>query len=160
MEVNRYSVNKGDIKLEVKINKSLVEREDTSTISLTDLMLNKEFAEKVESSGIEECGELLHSIGVDLEYGVDWINRLHRPLSSKEPRYGYMLLYKERLDKEWIKSGYASMEAIIASTEDLDTRRELNRMQDCYLTTGKVIDHCEKGLSMIDPNNISSGSYV
>ena len=116
---------------------------NSSAISLHNLFSNKEFKDAYLSEDKEKVEELLHSIGVDLSYGWCIVDRLHRPLGSNDVVQGGVLLYKERIDDEWIKSGYASMEALIRATKDPSVRSEMMIMQDAYMTTGKVLDKCK-----------------
>lgn len=126
--------------LEEDFNYSLENDVDSSSLSLYNLFTNKEFKIAYLAGDKEKVNELLHTVGVDLEQGWCIVDRLHRPLGSKEVVNGAVLLYKERTDDKWIKGGFASMEAVIRSTGDLDTRIEMMRMQDAYLGTGKLID--------------------
>lgn len=129
--------------LEEDFNYSLENDVDSSSLSLYNLFTNKEFKIAYLAGGKKKVNELLHTVGVDLEQGWCIVDRLHRPLGSKVVVNGAVLLYKERTDDKWIKGGYASMEAVIRSTGDLDTRIEMMRMQDAYLGTGKLIDKCK-----------------
>lgn len=129
--------------LEEDFNYSLENDVDSSSLSLYNLFTNKEFKIAYLAGDKKKVNELLHTVGVDLEQGWCIVDRLHRPLGSKVVVNGAVLLYKERTDDKWIKGGYASMEAVIRSTGDLDTRIEMMRMQDAYLGTGKLIDKCK-----------------
>ena len=129
--------------LEEDFNYSLDNDVDSSSLSLYNLFTNKEFKIAYLAGDKKKVNELLHSVGVDLEQGWCIVDRVHRPLGSKVVVKGAVLLYKERTDDKWIKGGYASMEAVIRSTGDLDTRIEMMRMQDAYLGTGKLIDKCK-----------------
>ena len=129
--------------LEEDFNYSLENDVDSSSLSLYNLFTNKEFKITYLAGDKKKVNELLHTVGVDLEHGWCVVDRLHRPLGSKEVVNGAVLLYKERTDDKWIKGGFASMEAVIRSTADLDTRIEMMRMQDAYLGTGKLIDKCK-----------------
>ena len=129
--------------LEEDFNYSLENDVDSSSLSLYNLFTNKEFKIAYLAGDKKKVNELLHTVGVDLEQGWCIVDRLHRPLGSKEVVNGAVLLYKERTDDKWIKGGYASMEAVIRSTGDLDTRIEMMRMQDAYLGTGKFLDKCK-----------------
>lgn len=129
--------------LEEDFNYSLENDVDSSSLSLYNLFTNKEFKIAYLAGDKRKVNELLHTVGVDLEQGWCIVDRMHRPLGSKVVVNGAVLLYKERTDDKWIKGGYASMEAVIRSTGDLDTRIEMMRMQDAYLGTGKLIDKCK-----------------
>lgn len=129
--------------LEEDFNYSLENDVDSSSLSLYNLFTNKEFKIAYLAGDKKKVNELLHTVGVDLEQGWCVVDRLHRPLGSNEVVQGGVLLFKERIDDEWLKGGAASMEAVIRSTKDSDTRAVMMVMQDGYLSTGKVIDKCK-----------------
>lgn len=129
--------------LEDDFNYSLENDVDSSSLSLYNLFTNKEFKIAYLAGDKKKVNELLHTVGVDLEQGWCIVDRLHRPLGSKVVVNGAVLLYKERTDDKWIKGGAASMEAVIRSTKDSDTRAVMLGMQEAYMSTGKVIDKCK-----------------
>ena len=112
---------------------------NTSSLSLYDLLAQKEFNLAMREGDDKRIDELLYSVGVDVSLGYQVVERLHRPLSTKQVVNGSMVIYTERTDKEWIGSGAASMEAIIASVKDSSVRAEMRAMQDAYMSTGKLI---------------------
>ena len=116
---------------------------NSSAISLHNLFSNKEFKDAYLSEDKEKIEKLLYSIGVDLSYGWCIVDRLHRPLGYNEVVQGGVMLYMERVDDEWLKGGYCSMEALIRGTKDSSVRSEMMTMQDAYMSTGKVIDKCK-----------------
>lgn len=116
---------------------------NTSSLSLYDLLAQKEFNLAMREGDDKRIDELLYSVGVDVSLGYQVVERLHRPLSTKQVVNGSVVIYTERTDKEWIGSGAASMEAIIASVKDSSVRAEMRSMQDAYMTTGKLISMLE-----------------
>lgn len=113
---------------ECDFNYSLENDIDSSALSMYNLFAIGEFKDAYLRADKKEVEELLYSIGVDLSYGWCIVDRLHRPLGYNEVVQGGVLLYKERVDDEWIKSGYASVEAVIRSTKDSDTRAVMMMM--------------------------------
>ena len=67
-----------------------------------------------------------HGLNVKKFYKIE--KGLHRNFQGKVIDCEY-LIAEERLDKEWIKSGNATLEAVIASTKDKSLRKELNDMR-------------------------------
>lgn len=97
------------------------------SLSFSDLMLVDGFKEAVVSSDTQAVNRILFTNGMDVskKFGIRTCN--HRNLQGKEfngPRFEG----QERLDQAWIKSGAASMEAIIESTKDPVMRHELRVM--------------------------------
>lgn len=115
----------------------------SSVLSLYDLLAQKEFNLAMREGDDKRIDELLYSVGVDVSLGYQVVERLHRPLSTKQVVNGSMVIYTERTDKEWIGSGAASMDAIIASVKDSSVRAEMRAMQDAYMSTGKLISMLE-----------------
>ena len=67
-----------------------------------------------------------HGLNVKKYYKIE--KGLHRNLQGKVVDCEY-IISEERLDKEWIKSGNASLEATIASSKDGSLRKELNNLR-------------------------------
>lgn len=131
---------------ELFINEELEESTNSSALSMYDLFSCAEFKNAHHSEDWEEVGKLLFSVGVDLSKGLYIVNRLHRPLCQIEIVFGGVLLYIERLDAEWIKSGAASMEAVVKSTGDYTVRADIMKMQDAYMTLEKVKEIHDRGI--------------
>lgn len=131
--------NKGDAVVNT-FNKDLEYDMDTTVLSMYDLMSDKVFAKAVLEGDIDTVNKLLYLVGVDVLRGYTITNRVHRPLMSRDklPIEGGVLVYVERQDKEWIQSGCASIDAVINSSTDEFLREDLWRIQDAYLTYGKV----------------------
>lgn len=96
-------------------------------LSLSDLLEVEGFAEAYGANDKKKMKEILWNCGMDTTQEVEEMFCEHRNLQNqvvKCLRYsGY-----ERTDKEWIKSGYATLEAIIASSKDPYLRKELRTM--------------------------------
>jgi len=71
--------------------------------------------------------QLLYKLGVDTSLLIEAIECQHRNLQGKVVE-GKLFMGFERLDKEWVKSGHASLEAFIASSNDPTIAKEINEM--------------------------------
>ena len=71
--------------------------------------------------------ELLWQLGVDTnkEITVDVVQ--HRNLANQVVTCEYYMAY-ERLDKAWIQSGHASIEALYASKPDAELQKDMIKM--------------------------------
>lgn len=117
-------------------------------LSVSDLNLiddfKKDFAVSISSFPLgyeirEEVGERhiyvhdsvvlqhLYNNGMDIEEPVEVVFAQHRNLQNKVVT-GYRFEGNERLDAGWIKGGYATMDAIIASSKDSNMRFALRSM--------------------------------
>lgn len=88
---------------------------------------------------VEECGEwhgfvlspvilqYLHDNGIDRDKPVEIVRNKHRNI-RKQVVTCYRFEGQERLDKEWIRSGAATLDAVIASSKDGSMRFELRSM--------------------------------
>lgn len=100
-------------------------------ISLYDLMNYKESKEIVLSGDKKALKEALFTLGLNVKNEPYYEEECyHRPATKadKAPWYGIRYVCSERVDDEWINSGYASMEAIIESSDDLSLKAVLNGM--------------------------------
>jgi hypothetical protein len=96
-------------------------------LSLGDLMLITGFKEAVQSADDTQLKRYLYQNGMDTNIDFELHTCLHRTLTGMAfhgPRYEG----RERLDDKWIKSGYASLDAIIESTGDVEVRKDLRVM--------------------------------
>lgn len=84
--------------------------------------------------------EIAYNHGLDIKDGYEIQKGLHRNLRSQVIDCEYIIA-NERLDDEWIKSGNASMEAIMASSKDASMIREMKHIQN----QGKSIEQYGKG---------------
>lgn len=91
-------------------------------ISESDLQVFKEYDNTVASRN-----KLLYKLGVDTSMSVEAIECQHRNLQGKVVE-GKLFMAFERLDREWVKSGHASIEAFIASSNDPTLSKEIHEM--------------------------------
>lgn len=117
-------------------------------LSVSDLKLIDEFKKDFDTSIlgfpehyeiVEECGERhifvkddsilnhLYPNGIDTAEPVEIVFIQHRNLQNKVVSC-YRFEGQERLDDEWIRSGCASMSAVIASSKDDSMRFALRSM--------------------------------
>lgn len=76
--------------------------------------------------------EFLWILGIDTRNQKFWVRpkQPHRALTTKDRVYDYRYMGYERLDKEWIRSGRASEEAIALSSRMSDMGDHLNQMKN------------------------------
>lgn len=96
-----------------------------ATLSYYDLMNQPQFKQAVKDNDKKRMDELLYSVGVDISQGYETITCTHRPLGTNKEWHGPMIAYFERKDKEWLRSGCASLAAHINSCKDPFLRGEL-----------------------------------
>lgn len=87
-----------------------------------DLYLFKEY-----DGSLAVRNQLLYKLGVDTSFPIEVLNCSYRSLTGKAVE-GNLFLCSERLDSEWIKSGAASIEAFIASSNDPTLAKEVHEM--------------------------------
>lgn len=96
-------------------------------LSVSDLWLVEGFKEAFMTGNEAKVKQYLFENGMDVAGGFEEVLCQHRNLQNKVTmciRYeGY-----ERLDKEWIQSGAASMDAVIGSSNDPHMRATLRTM--------------------------------
>lgn len=97
------------------------------SLSISDLLLVDGFKEAVEANDIQTVNRILFENGMEVgkKYNIRTIR--HRNLQGKEvfcPRFEG----QERIDNVWVKTGAASMDAIIANSNDPHMRKELRIM--------------------------------
>lgn len=95
-------------------------------ISESDLQVFKEYDNTVASRN-----KLLYKLGVDISMSVEVIECQHRNLQGKVVE-GKLFMAFERLDREWVKSGHASLEAFIASSNDPTLGKEIVTMNGSW----------------------------
>lgn len=96
-----------------------------ATLSYYDLMNQPEFKKAVKDNNSKLIKELLYSVGVDVTQEYETITCTHRPLGTNKEWHGPMIAYFERKDREWLRSGCASLSAHINSCKDPFLRGEL-----------------------------------
>lgn len=95
-------------------------------ISESDLATFKEY-----DGSVAIRNQLLYKLGVDTSMGVEVIECQHRNLQGKVVD-GKLFMGFERLDRDWVKSGNASLEAFIASSNDPTLGKEIVTMNGCW----------------------------
>jgi len=75
--------------------------------------------------------QLLYKLGVDTALHTEVIECQHRNLQNKVVD-GKLFMCFERLDREWVKSGNASLEAFIASSNDPTLGKEIVTMNGSW----------------------------
>ena len=96
-------------------------------ISESDLTIFKEY-----DGSVAVRNQLLYKLGVDTLMTVEVIECQHRNLQGKVVE-GRLFMAFERLDREWCKSGFASLEAFVAYGGDETMAREVNEMNRVVL---------------------------
>lgn len=91
-------------------------------ISLADVLATGMYDGSDESRNI-----ILYKLGVDVSKPIEEMLCTHRTLQNKVVEC-IMFLGFERLDREWIKSGWCSIEALYASTNDVEMMRDMVNM--------------------------------
>lgn len=112
------------------------------TLSISDLLLIKDFQEAFGKEDKQAIEKILFENGMDIEepYTVEFSQ--HRNLRGQIvscDRY----VGEERQDKCWLKSGAASWEAQVEAC-DLDLRIELKTMGKSYNNSGHIISELER----------------
>lgn len=97
------------------------------SLSLSDLLLIKEFQEAYGKQDKNLIEAILFNNGLNSNEPYDEVMCEHRNLRGQAVT---CIRYEgeERLDKEWIKSGAASLDALIASEKDPHMRVTLRTM--------------------------------
>ena len=75
--------------------------------------------------------QLLYKLGVDTSLPIEMIECQHRNLQGKVTE-GKLFMAFERLDRDWVKSGNASLEAFIASSNDPTLGKEIVTMNGSW----------------------------
>jgi hypothetical protein len=96
-------------------------------ISESDLLLSKEYYEGMNAAEPDKLKELLFIVGMDTSKPVIQKFDTHRNLQRKAYK-GIRFVGEERTDKEWLRGGYASLDAHIDSSQDKTLCRELRDM--------------------------------
>lgn len=91
-------------------------------VSESDLTTFKEY-----DGSVAIRNQLLYKLGVDTSLLIEVIECQHRNLQGNVVE-GKLFMAFERLDREWCKSGFASLEAFVAYGGDETMAREVNEM--------------------------------
>lgn len=82
----------------------------------------------MQKNNKEEIDNLLFQYGFDIKYGWELVECSHRPLTSNQAVFGFRVEGIERVDQEWLDSGFASMEARMEAVKDPHLRDALLEM--------------------------------
>jgi len=97
-------------------------------VSESDLLLLEEYYQEMPEKEPVRFKKILWNNGFDvLNHEVEERTCLHRNWRMQEV-YGRMFYSYERLDKKWNQTGAMSLEAVIASMADTETRKEMVEM--------------------------------
>lgn len=96
-------------------------------LSISDLIHVDGFKEVFAAADMDAVAQFLYDNGMDIEQDYELVRSTHRNLRNQVVN-GERFEGFERLDDEWIKSGYASLAARIAATEDDNLRHTLRAM--------------------------------
>lgn len=115
-------------------------------LSIFDLKLIPGAVGIIQRNDKQEIDHLLYDLGFDVNYGYEYEESLHRPLTWKtnEPQMGVRIVGVERRDSEWITSDNASWEAKVDAVEDDAFRGELIEMTTNYSHTAYICDVLKK----------------
>lgn len=97
------------------------------SLSISDLILVDGFKEAFAYADVDNIKLYLHQNGMDVDKEFDLVRRTHRNLRNQLVN-GERYEGQERTDVAWVKSGYASLEAIIESEKDSNLRQTLREM--------------------------------
>ena len=91
-----------------------------------DLLKLPDFKLAVKLEDKETVERILWNLGVDTKQDWEFEECIHRPLTNNNRAWeGLRVHGLERTDKEYLRSGYASLEAIAHSSSDKSLTREL-----------------------------------
>lgn len=113
-------------------------------LSFEDLFSVPELKAMVTEGRDEDFSKAIYALGVDTAYVVETDVCYHRTLRGKVV-YGLRLVGTERIDEEWMKSGYASEDARkrVVAQYDLELLKDIEQMSIEGSTMGALIDHLE-----------------
>lgn len=147
--VSLYGVENGDTKL-------VLLEEPTNYLSFYDLEGVVGFSYAKATNNKEELERILweHGANIGKPYYINKVS--HRPRTSNKPYHGFRVEFTERLDKEWLISGAASLEAKLFTTDksladelaSLDPRNHRHTKRDFTedAICGVDVNEVEEGL--------------
>ena len=113
------------------------------SLSMSDLVLIKEFAEAFGKDDKETIKKILFENGMDTNAEIEEVVCTHRNLQGKVVncvRFEGL----ERSDPEWLKNPACSWDARVAACDDPHLRIQLGAMGKQANFTGSLIDHMKK----------------
>lgn len=99
-------------------------------LSLADLMTIPGFPEAYGRANEDDTAlkAILYGCGMDVEKEFDWRYCTHRRINGEIVTCD-RVEGRERIDREWLESGYSTYDAQIDSHPDLYFRQELRKLQ-------------------------------
>jgi len=96
-------------------------------LSEFDLQQLDDWSEEYPVEHQKEFKELLFKHGADTTHDVELSIDTHRPRTSNKAYTGRRWVFVERFDKDWLRSGVATMEAYMASS-DSEIQKDMGEM--------------------------------
>lgn len=97
-------------------------------LSFHDLNLVDGFKDAFDSQNTKLFEAILFTNGMDVSLGYEMVHCTHRTINKIEYE-GIRVEGFERLDKAWLATGAASMEAQIEAVQDIHLRHDLRKMR-------------------------------
>lgn len=126
-------------------------------ISFHDLLQIPAFKLAAEMDCKETMERILWEAGLDTNehYTIEW--KLHRALTTNIPQENYCAQGVGRTDKEFLASGHARLEDIVAASGDSSLRRELLGMDGTWgkdSPSSKVSREIEESLEALEEKKL------
>lgn len=97
-------------------------------LSFHDLNLVDGFKDAYASQNTKLFEAILHTNGMDVSLGYELVHCTHRTINRIEYT-GIRVEGFERIDKAWLATGAASIEAQIEAVKDIHLRHDLRKMR-------------------------------
>ena len=97
-------------------------------LSFSDLAKVPNAVKIMQNGKKEEIDNLLYQYGYDIKVGYEIEDKYHRSLTSNEIVFGAYIMGYERQDRDWLDSGFASMDARLEAVDDHSLRDTLVEM--------------------------------
>lgn len=97
-------------------------------LSFHDLNLVDGFKDAYASQNTKLFEAILYTNGMDVSLGYEFVHCTHRTINRIEYT-GIRVQGFERIDKAWLATGAASIEAQIESVKDIHLRHDLRKMR-------------------------------
>lgn len=117
-------------------------------LSFVDLEKHPDWENAWKNQDEKKVNEILHSLGVDLDYGWEIDVCMHRVRTGKQAEYGPRFSFKERTDREWMRTNMA-LEDIIRNTPDKEFRKDMIGMSQ-RINLGSASDRVKAEMGDID----------
>lgn len=97
-------------------------------LSEADLRLLEGWSDDLPFSDPKLFKEILFKHGAEVSQPIELTEDTHRLRTSNKVHTGKRWVFQERLDKEWLRSGCATIEAYMASS-DPEIQRDIDNMR-------------------------------